>query len=153
VGAIERGISVWGIRSCRIVVWSVGGVEKGVDLDHAGAHVCSPFQHLRPDVGQEGVGRPTPEDHDSIRMRVCKEQGHGSARADGFIADFVSVEPKDGLAAECAASKAELGAHVGAGNFHDGAVYDDGADVGVVGGSRYQASDSLDQGHKAEYRA
>ncbi len=86
-------------------------------------------------------------------MRVCKEQGHCGARADGFVADFVGVQPEDGLAAECAASKAELGAHLGAGNFHDGAVYDDGADVGVVSGSWYQASDLLDQGHKAEYGA
>jgi hypothetical protein len=102
---------------------------------------------------QERRLRPRPEDHDSIRVRVCKEQGHGSARADGFITNFVGVESKDGFDAKCAASKAELGAHVGAGYIHDGAVDDDGADVCVYGDSGYQVLALLDQGHKAEYRA
>jgi hypothetical protein len=101
---------VAGFRGGSVVVGIVCGVKERVDLDHALAHIGGPFQYLGPDVSEEGVRAPTPEDHDPVRVRVRQKEGHGCARADGFVANFMGVESKDGFSAKRAACEAELGA-------------------------------------------
>jgi hypothetical protein len=101
MGAIERGgpdVSI----GC-VVVGIVGCVKERVDLDHALAHVCCPSQDLRPNVSEEGVGAPVPENYDAVLVSVCEEERHGYARAYRFVSDFVGVEAKDGFATKRAA--------------------------------------------------
>jgi hypothetical protein len=62
-GTIEQ-LSGSGVFSVGALV--VRGVQEGVVFDHVGAHVVGPFEDLWLDIDEEGVGRPTPKNHDLV---------------------------------------------------------------------------------------
>ena len=54
--------------------------------------------HLLADVAEEGVARPSADDHDGIDSDVGEVHRHGGAGSEGVGSDFVSGESQFGLA-------------------------------------------------------
>ncbi len=65
----------------------VGGVNEGFMTYHVTAHIHRPFQVLRSDVDQEGLGGPAAEEHDPCGGDVLEEESHGGTGLDGLVSD------------------------------------------------------------------
>ena len=63
-------------------------VEEGLEVNHVGGHVVGPLEDLGSDVDEEGVGRPTAENHDFGGGVIVHEQCHGCTGSEGAISDL-----------------------------------------------------------------
>ena len=133
-GAIDRvKLACFGTRVSGVNAGSIGAdadIEKGVEAGHVTAHVTGPFQDLGADVDKEGVGGPSSEYHDFGGGDVGKEESHGGARADGFVANFMGFETKGGPAAKDGTSGSEGLLGKGAGDKEGCVCQPNGVDGG-----------------------
>jgi hypothetical protein len=84
--------SGWVILVSRVVIAIGGRWVSACDVEvfdrgHVSTHTGCPFLYLRANVGEEGVGRPSPQDHDLVNWFVGKEKRHCRPRAEGVGAD------------------------------------------------------------------
>jgi hypothetical protein len=79
-GFVVSGTTTWAAaaRPARLTDAS-RNESRRIMSDHVNGHVVHPFQDLRANVGQEGVGKRTSKDHDIGHQIVGKEEPHGCA--------------------------------------------------------------------------
>jgi hypothetical protein len=119
-------------------------------VNHFFAHIIGPLKDLWADVHQEGVRRPTTENHDFCGRDVLKEEGHSGPGPDGSISEFVGVETEGGFAAARRASGAEEFPDVMICNKEGFAPYVDSVDLCGGGSRRMVAEDAVNGGAEAQ---
>ena len=119
-------------------------------MDHVATEEVGPFEHLGPDVLEEGVGGPAAEDHDFGDGVVHEEEGHGRSGTEGPGANVGGVVTERRGSTEEGARGPEVLEEEGAGEKHDGVPVDGGVDGSLRGGVRDAAVDALhDRGEAA----
>jgi hypothetical protein len=128
-------------------------IENGVDGNHLLAHVVRPLEQMGPDVDEKCIRRPASKDHYFRRRYIIDEEGHGCARPNRLVSNFVGIESEGGLAAKRVASVAKNVQDVSVCNQPDLAIDSDCVDGRGTGSIRDGAKDARDLPGVAQYGA
>lgn len=145
-----RGTGPPGPRGVRGVASRVGGVEKGIVLDHIAAKLIGPFENLGSNVVEEGVGGPASQEHDLGDGMVHEKEGHGGSGSEGFGSDVRRFISEGGCPAKEGAGGSEVEEEQFAGEKDDFGSVSGGIDSCTGDSARGEAKYSLDNGGQPE---
>ena len=130
---------------------NVGDGEEvlGGQADHAFGDARTELQDLPTDVSEEGVGGPTPDEHDGEDRDPGEVHRHGRSRADGVCADVGVGETEDVLA-DALGGRLEHRSEVGRGDELAFVARDDGADETLLVASRVGQDPLDDEGPRPD---